>query len=186
MSSVSPSEILDKYIGGTEKRISATFSEAASSRSVLLLDEVDSFLPNRSNSSRHYEITQANQFLTAMEEFEGILICTTNLMDRLDPATLRRFDFKISFDYLRPEQACEMAADFLAALDVPVTRQGRVKLKAGLGRLKLSQGDFSALLRRYVALSTKPKVRKLCEELGKEAGFREIGKSRPIGFVHCA
>ena len=178
-------DILDKYIGGTEKRIAATFREALSSRSVLLLDEVDSFLPDRSNAERHYEISQANQFLTAMEQFEGILLCTTNLMQNLDPATMRRFDFKISFDYLKSAQACQMAADLLATFEVAVTRQGRVMLKAGLDRLKLSQGDFAALLRRYAALGSKPKVRKLVEDLRKEAGFREIGRSKPIGFVHC-
>jgi hypothetical protein len=58
-------------------------------------------------------------------------------------------------------------------------------LKAGLDRLKLSQGDYAALLRRYAALGIKPKVRKLVEDLRKEAGFREIGRSKPIGFVHC-
>jgi SpoVK/Ycf46/Vps4 family AAA+-type ATPase len=179
------SDILDKYIGGTEKQIASTFSEAFASRSVLLLDEVDSFLPDRGNAIRHYEISQANQFLTAMEQFEGILLCTTNLMENLDPATMRRFDFKISFDYLKSEQACAMANDFLAAFEVPVTRQGKVMLKAGLDRLKLSQGDFATLLRRYAALGKKPKVRKLVEELKKEVGFREIGRSRPIGFVHC-
>jgi SpoVK/Ycf46/Vps4 family AAA+-type ATPase len=178
-------DILDKYIGGTEKQIASTFREAFSSRSVLLLDEIDSFLPDRSNAERHYEISQANQFLTAMERFEGILLCTTNLMENLDPATMRRFDFKISFDYLKSEQACTMADDFFAAFEVPVTRQGKVMLKAGLDRLKLSQGDFATLLRRYAALGTKPKVRKLVEELKKEVGFREIGRSRPIGFVHC-
>ena len=179
------SDILDKYIGGTEKQIAATFREASASRSILLLDEIDSFLPDRSTAERHYEISQANQFLTAMEKFEGILLCTTNLMENLDPATMRRFDFKISFDYLKSEQACAMAEDFFAAFKVPVTRQGRVMLKAGLDRLKLSQGDFATLLRRYAALGTRPKVRKLVEELKKEVGFREVGRSRPIGFVHC-
>jgi hypothetical protein len=56
-------------------------------------------------------------------------------------------------------------------------------LEANLGRLKLAQGDFAALLRRFNAMGEKVKVRKLCEELKKEAGFREIGRSRPIGFI---
>jgi SpoVK/Ycf46/Vps4 family AAA+-type ATPase len=150
-----------------------------------MLDEVDSFLPDRANATHHWETTQANQFLTALERFEGILLCTTNLLDNLDPATMRRFDFKIEFDYLKTEQAVEMAADLLKAFKVPLTKQGSVMLEANLGRLKLAQGDFAALLRRFNAMGEKVKVRKLCEELKKEAGFREIGRSRPIGFVHC-
>ena len=176
-------DLLNEYVGGTEKRIRAAFEEATRTKSILLFDEVDSFLPDRKSVSQHWEVSQANQFLTALEEFNGVLLCTTNLMDNLDPATMRRFDFKISFDYLKPEQALEMAMDFCRAFKVPVTKQGRVMLEANLGRLKLAQGDFAALLRRYSVMNDKPKVRKLCEELKKEVGFREEVKSRPIGFV---
>lgn len=176
-------DIFNEYVGGTEKRIREAFLEATRTKSILLFDEVDSFLPDRSSVSQHWEVSQANQFLTAIEEFDGVLLCTTNLMDNLDPATMRRFDFKISFDYLKPEQALEMAIDFLQVFGVPLTKQGRVMLEANLARLKLAQGDFAALLRRYSVINEKPKVRKLCEELKKEVGFREEEKRRPIGFV---
>jgi len=36
-----------------------------------MLDELDSFLPDRTNATRHWEVTQANQFLTAMEYHIG-------------------------------------------------------------------------------------------------------------------
>ena len=176
-------DLLDMFVGGTEKKIRRAFHEATSTKSVLMLDEVDSFLPDRTKARQSWEVSQANQFLTALEEFDGILLCTTNLMENLDPATMRRFDFKISFDYLKPEQALEMALDLLRTLKVPVTRQGRVMLEANLSRLKLAQGDFAALLRRFHTMGEKVKVRKLCEELKKEAGFREEVKKRPIGFI---
>jgi len=176
-------DILNEYVGGTEKLIRNAFEEAARTRSILLFDEVDSFLPDRSRAQRSWEISQANQFLTALEEFDGVLLCTTNLMGNLDPATLRRFDFKISFDYLKPQQALEMALEFCRIFKVPVTKQGRVMLEANLGRLKLAQGDFAALARRFTVMREKPKVRKLCEELKKEVGFRDDVERRPIGFV---
>lgn len=175
-------DIFNEYVGGTEKRIRDAFLEATKTKSILLFDEVDSFLPNRESVTQHWQVSETNQFLTAIEEFDGVLLCTTNLIDNLDPATMRRFDFKISFDYLKPEQAIEMAMDFCKVFKVPVTKQGRVMLEVKLGRLKLAQGDFAALLRRYSVMNEKPKVQKLCEELKKEAGFREE-KSRPIGFL---
>jgi SpoVK/Ycf46/Vps4 family AAA+-type ATPase len=178
------SDIFDPYLGNTEKNISKAFHEATRTKSILMLDEVDSFLPDRGNAHRHWEVTQANQFLTGLEGFEGILLCTTNLLDNLDPATMRRFDFKVKFDYLTTNQAVEMAAELLKALKVPLTKQGRVMLEANLGRLKLAQGDFAALLRRFVAMGEKVKVRKLCEELKKEVGFRERERERrSIGFL---
>ena len=54
------SDILDPFLGNTEKNISKLFHEATMSRSILLLDEVDSFLPDRTSAHRHWEVTQAN------------------------------------------------------------------------------------------------------------------------------
>jgi AAA+ superfamily predicted ATPase len=38
-----------------------------------------------------------------MERFQGILICTTNRFEDLDQASLRRFNYKIGFRFLKPE-----------------------------------------------------------------------------------
>ncbi len=176
-------DILDKYVGGTEKNIDAIFKEAAATRSVLMLDEMDSFLPDRTNATRHWEVTQANQFLTAMEEYQGILICSTNLKDNLDPATMRRFDFKITFDYLKPEQACEVALDLLEMAKVEVSKESRGQLRISLTGLKLAHGDFAALLRRYAVLRTQPGWEQLVADLKTEASFRDKEMSRPIGFL---
>ena len=174
---------MDKYVGETEKNIRRVFDEAKTTNSVLLLDEVDGFLPDRSTADRHWEITQANEFLTAMEEYDGILICATNLMDNLDPATMRRFDFKIDFDYLKAEQACEVALDLLAVLDVKLSPTKRSQLRHKLTALRLSYGDFAALLRRYSALGSKPEWQELAADLKSEASYRSDGQSTSIGFL---
>ena len=75
-----------------------------------------------------------------------------------------------------------MASELLRAFKVPLSRHGRVMLEANLGRLRLAQGDFAVVLRRYAAMAAKVKVRKLCEELRTEAGFREEAR-RSIGFL---
>jgi SpoVK/Ycf46/Vps4 family AAA+-type ATPase len=170
-------------VGGTEKNIAAVFREATSTRSVLMLDEMDSFLPDRANATRQWEVTQANQFLTAMEEYNGILICSTNLLGNLDPATMRRFDFKIHFTYLRKEQALELAVDLMKTLRVKLTNAKKEELLAGLADLELAHGDFAVLLRRYSALRTKPDCQQLLTDLKSEASFREQESPRPIGFL---
>ena len=78
------SDILDKYVGESEKNIAAMFSEARQQDAVLVLDEADSFLADRNDAQRSWEVTQVNELLTQIESFEGVFICTTNLMDRLD------------------------------------------------------------------------------------------------------
>ena len=61
---------------------------------VLILDEAASFLADRRDARANWEITQVNELLTQMEAHNGVFICTTNLMERLDPASLRRFVFR--------------------------------------------------------------------------------------------
>ena len=176
-------EILDAYIGNTEKNIEAAFEEATSTKSVLMLDEVDSFLQDRSKAHRHWEVAQVNQFLTTMEHYNGLLICTTNLMDSLDPATMRRFDFKVGFDYLTTGQAVQMAINLCSALDVKLSQHEKKRLHLDLDNLDLSHGDFATLFRRYSVLKTTPDVDTLISDLQLETGFRKSSVLRAIGFM---
>ena len=178
-------DILDSYIGNTEKNIVAAFEEASSTKSILLLDEADSFLQDRSRAHRHWEVAQVNQFLTAMEQYSGILICTTNLLDSLDPATLRRFDFKVSLDYMTTDQARQMALNLFSKFGVKLKIADKEMLTSAIRRFKLSHGDFAALFRRYSVLKSTLSVDTLISDLQLETSFREKDSHRPIGFIAC-
>lgn len=54
---------------------------------------------------RSWEVTQVNEMLTQMEAFEGVFIASTNLVKNLDAAAMRRFDVKMEFKPLKPDQA---------------------------------------------------------------------------------
>ena len=95
------SDIISMWVGGTEKNIADMFRQATDDNAILLLDEADSFIQDRQNAKQSWEITQVNELLTQMEEFDGIFIASTNLLDILDSAALRRFDFKVKFDYMK-------------------------------------------------------------------------------------
>lgn len=97
------SDISDKYVGESEKNIKKAFEEAEQTDQILLFDEADSFFADRSNASNSWERTQVNEFLTQMEEFSGILICTTNLKQIMDPAMQRRFHICVEFNPLKSE-----------------------------------------------------------------------------------
>lgn len=97
------SDILGMYVGESEKQIAEAFAEAKKTNKVLLFDEVDSFFRDRSLASHSWEITQVNEFLTQMEKFEGIVICTTNLRGIMDKAMQRRFDLMVEFKALKEE-----------------------------------------------------------------------------------
>ena len=97
------SDLIDKFVGESEKRIKAAFEEAREKKAVLLFDEADSFLFDRKYADREHEVMAVNEFLTQMEDHPYPFIMTTNLKDKIDKASLRRFVFKIKYDYMKPE-----------------------------------------------------------------------------------
>lgn len=176
------SDLLDKWVGASEKNIAAMFYEAEQEGAILLLDEADSFLSDRREARQHWEITQTNELLTRMEEFEGIFICTTNLLDQLDPAALRRFDFKVRFDYCNTEQGHELFADLLASFGL--TEVG-FDLLARLNRMRnLTPGDFAVTARQWRTRVDLPTSTHLLKALEEESALKG-GRASGIGFHHA-
>ena len=97
------SDIFGMFVGENERNIRLAFEEAESTNSILLFDEADSFFADRENAQRSWERTIVNEFLTQMEEFKGILICTTNLKNIMDSAMQRRFHFCVEFKPLEQD-----------------------------------------------------------------------------------
>ena len=94
------SDLIDKWVGSTEKNIQAAFKEAKQKKAVLLFDEADSFLFDRKYAQRDFECASTNELLTQMESHPYPFIMTTNLKDKIDRASLRRFLFKIKYTYM--------------------------------------------------------------------------------------
>lgn len=97
------SDILSPWVGVAEHNVSGLFKEAEESRSILLIDEADTFFYDREKSNHSWERSLVNEFLTRMEDFGGILICITNLPSVLDKALARRFHEIVEFHPLSLE-----------------------------------------------------------------------------------
>ena len=95
-----PSDLLSKWVGEAEQNINAMFRNAELSEAVLIIDEADALLSDRSMAQRSWELSQASEFLQGIQDFKGILIACTNRVDSLDPAIRRRFHQKITFGTL--------------------------------------------------------------------------------------
>ena len=173
------SDLLSMFVGEAEKNIARAFREAEDDGALLLIDEVDSFLQDRRGAQRSWEVTQVNEMLTQMEGFAGVFIASTNLMDGLDPAALRRFDLKVKLDYLRPPQAWALLQRHCAQLGLAApgaAEQARVE------RLKqITPGDFAAVLRqsRFMPLAS---AAALVAGLEGECALKQDGR-KAIGFV---
>jgi SpoVK/Ycf46/Vps4 family AAA+-type ATPase len=141
------SDLLSMWVGGTEKNIAEIFRDAEQEKAVLLIDEVDSFLQDRNTSQHSWEITGVNEMLTRMETYNGVFIASTNRLESLDAASLRRFDLKVKFEALKPEQAWKLLQSHCQALELP---EPDISLKAAMQKLDgLTPGDFAVLERQH-------------------------------------
>lgn len=172
------SDLLSMWVGGTEQQLAEAFREARDEGAVLLFDEADSFLRDRRRALQSWEVTHTNEFLQQLEEFPGVVACTTNLVDELDPACLRRFVFKIRFDPLRADQAARLFQHTLRALGSSAEADGHPRLGA-LDRL--TPGDFAAVRRRLAALNGPVTADQLAAELEAELSVK-AQQSRRAGF----
>ncbi|MBW2630503.1 MAG: ATP-binding protein [Deltaproteobacteria bacterium] len=141
------SDLLDKYVGETEHNIRKAFEEAENEEAVLIVDEVDTMLFSRNNAQRSWEISQTNEFLTQMERYRGILICTTNRLKGLDEASTRRFNHKIGFKFLTPEGNVIFYQKLLAPLTN--TRMDEQNERLLMNITDLAPGDFRIVRDRF-------------------------------------
>jgi SpoVK/Ycf46/Vps4 family AAA+-type ATPase len=176
------SDLMSKFVGETEQNMAAMFREAEYEKAVLLLDEADSFLQDRRGAQRTYEVTEVNEMLQGMERFAGIFVCTTNLLDRIDQAALRRFTFKIKFLPLTPLQRERMFVT--EALGGDASRLAP-DLRARLARLEqLCPGDFAAVKRQVEILAADFAPEEFLEQLEAEHRIKpEVRDARSIGFL---
>ncbi|MBC7683017.1 MAG: AAA family ATPase, partial [Ferruginibacter sp.] len=177
------SDLMSKYVGETEQKMAAMFKEAEAEKAVLLLDEADSFLQDRRGAQRTYEVTEVNEMLQGMERYRGIFICTTNLLDCIDQAALRRFTFKIQFKPLLRAQRETMFV--VEALGGEVTRMSSA-LQVLLAKLdQLCLGDFAAVKRQAEILDAALSPDEFMEQLQAEHRIKpEVRESRNMGFMH--
>ena len=100
------SAVVNKYIGETEKNLNQLFTLAEELDVILLLDEGDALLTQRTgvqSSNDRYANLETNYLLQRLEVYEGILIVTTNAAERIDSAFRRRMDVVV--DFRLPEAA---------------------------------------------------------------------------------
>jgi len=97
---VKGSDILGKYVGESEQNIARAFRAAEAEHAILFFDEIDGLVQSRENAHASWEVSQVNELLQQMENFDGVMIAATNFCANLDPAIMRRFTFKLEFDYL--------------------------------------------------------------------------------------
>jgi hypothetical protein len=94
------SQVVDKYIGETEKKLEEIFSYAQNSNVILFFDEADSIFGKRTEvkeSKDKYANTEVSYLLQRIEEYDGMVILATNLKNNIDEAFMRRMKYVVDF-----------------------------------------------------------------------------------------
>ncbi|MGY4395620.1 transitional endoplasmic reticulum ATPase [Sphingomonas sp. UYAg733] len=164
------SDLLSAYVGETEARIARAFAEARQRGAVLFFDEADSLLFDRSTARTSWEVSQVNELLTWLDRHPLPVVAATNHGWKLDPATLRRFVFKLD---LRPLGAVRAGRAFERFFGMPAP--------AGLCEVPgLTPGDF-AVVARQLRHAPADDAHGVLDRLVREAACKPDAMER-IGF----
>ncbi len=188
------SKILSMYVGESEKNVRKIFdtfrelAEKSKSEPVLLLNEADQFLSSRStgpgSSADKMHNQMQNIFLEQIERFEGVLIATTNLLENLDTAFSRRFNYKIGFKKPDRKQRMELWKKMLPQ-NAPYAEDFSVEK---LADYDLTGGQIHLIVKNTayrVAAKEEPlfTVEDFVAEIRKEKGGSFEGEGKSMGFL---
>ena len=173
------SKILSMYIGESEKNVRSIFDKyyelrtQTKSEPVLLLNEADQFLSSRASggvsSSDKMHNQMQNIFLEQIERFDGILIATTNLLENLDKAFSRRFNYKIEFVKPNKTQRLDLWKKLLPS-SLPFDKDFDIE---ELAKYELTGGQIELVIKNTaykIAVSDEPlfRVDNFKEQITKE------------------
>lgn len=178
---VKGSDLLSKWVGESEQNIAAAFRRAEAEHAILFFDEVDGLLHDRANARQSWQVTQVNELLQQMEDFDGVMIAVTNFSKNLDPATMRRFTFKLEFGYLDENGARlffeRMFGTTLSDSEAEVLRTLR----------NLAPGDFRTVRQELFYLGGEASNADRLAALKEECAAKKDGERHaPIGFGACS
>ena len=134
-------------------------------------------MQDRSGASKSWEVTQVNELLYQMENFKGVMVGATNFMDNLDQAIMRRFTFKLQFDYL---DDAGKHLFFERMFKTKLTEEESAKLAEVRN---LAPGDFRTVRQATYYLGGSVTNLQRIEELEKESSVKkDTKKTSKIGF----
>jgi len=186
------SQIRSKWVGDSEKNIKGVFTRYREMcthmrrKPILLFNEADAVINTRQEQATRsvdkMENTMQNIILQEMEQFDGIIIATTNLAQNMDPAFERRFLYKILFERPDASVRAKLWQEMIPELDTEECQ--------ALGeQFDFSGGQIENVARKYAInciLNDIEKSNRLAEltNLCREECINDTKTTRtPVGFV---
>ena len=172
------SDILSKWVGDSERNIANAFRRAEAEHAILFFDEIDGLVQNRENAHASWEVSQVNELLQQMENFNGVMVAAANNSKGLDPAIMRRFTFKIEFLPLDDEGKRTF---FEKMFKTRLSDEEFVELKS---IANLTPGDFRTVRQEQFYLGDRQDNMSRIAALRQECEMKDGGRgASKIGFA---
>ena len=187
------SKILSMYVGESEKNVRNIFDtykkivKESGKEPLLLLNEADQFLTSRSSDLSSSTTQMYNQmqniFLEQIENFDGVLVATTNLLENIDKAFSRRFNYKVEFKLPSKKERFEIWKKHLpknAELEegFSIEKLSEYKLSGGQIDLVVKNCAYEIATRESPVFATADFIREI--EMEKSSTFES---DRVMGFL---
>lgn len=174
------SQVVNKYIGETEKNLKRIFDAAEEGSAILLFDEADALFGKRSevkDSHDRYSNVEVSYLLQRMEAYTGLAILTTNMKGAIDKAFLRRIRFMVPFSYPNSQLRAEiwkrsfpkgapikdLDYNTLASLNMPGGNIKNIALNAAF----IAADEGEAIQMRHLLRAARTEYRKLDKNLSQ-------------------
>lgn len=114
--------LVSKYVGDTPKNINRLFDQATREDAILLFDEAEGLFGKRGkvdDARDRYAVMEVGHLLSRIERYPGICLLTTNLLEHVDSAFLRRIDALLRFNPPSKEERTCLWRSYLGRLIGP-------------------------------------------------------------------
>ncbi len=181
------SQVQSMWVGESEKNMKKIFNEYRLAlknmklEPILLFNEADSLISRRVNvldSVDQMSNTLQNILLEELENFEGIFIATTNLINNIDPAFDRRFIYKLKFE--KPDKEIRIK---IWKNKLPDLNENDIQK---ISEYSLTGGQIDNIVKKYlinqILYSKALELNEMLTYIKEELNFREENKNS-VGFV---
>lgn len=170
------SVVVSKYIGETEKNLAAIFDKAENRDWILFFDEADALFGKRTQTNTandRYANQEVSYLLQRIENFNGLVILSSNLKSNMDSAFTRRFQAMIKFPVPNETLRKEL---FDRAFYGRYTLENTELLEKVVRKYELTGAEINNIFRYCAMMSMHHGHEKVTEQIFSDGVIKELKK----------
>lgn len=178
---IDPSHYRKKYVGDDIVEVKSLFNEAKAKNAIVLVDEAETIIGERANSDAEWTRSLVNYVLTVLDKREIDIFFTTNFIEDVDKAVLRRINLKVEFKELSNPSKMKLLKEVCSKFSIKATKKVLSEYERRLEKITLTVGVFNTTLNKLV-FAKKVKIEDVVKTLEEESGMLFPGRNKRVGF----